>query len=308
MSLSSPEIPMELREWDMTVLNNLVKYRDIERDNFDFKSKDLGDLANHVCAMANTITGILCLGVDEPASASPTAEFRPNGFLRGTEDDIKNSIRNFVVKVDPIPKVTPWPLTDEARDSFYMLLKVEGLEAQRPYTVKDRGQIFVRIGSSTTPASRTTIANLFINLLEKRNSIRKLQVHCRLLRSELIQTAEVIDTVDSNYIGIIPLLDLQSFKDAVSSAEWFLSEQNLLGQVNSNTATKVEGLYTKIHEFNVLNTTIDIFNKEQMNRPVRYTTFSRVWEKWKTDRNEFKSIIGSLDDIDQRCTKFLQSS
>jgi hypothetical protein len=62
---------------------------------------------------------------------------------------------------------------------------------------------------------------------------------------------------------IIPLLDLKAFKDAVLSAEWFLRDQNLLGQVEvSNTQ---EGLYTNIHELDVLNTTIDTvstFNKE----------------------------------------------
>jgi hypothetical protein len=89
MSSSSPEIPMDLDKWDLTVLNNLVKYRGIERDNFDFKSKDIifakqkNDLRleHHLCAMANILTGILCLGVDDPVSeTNPTSTFRPNGF------------------------------------------------------------------------------------------------------------------------------------------------------------------------------------------------------------------------------------
>ncbi len=174
-------------------------------------------------------------------------------------------------------------------------------------TIKDTAQIFVRVGGSTRPASRATIANLFVNLFERRNSIRKLQVHCILLRNELILTAQVIDTVDSNYTGIIPLLDLQAFKDATLSAEWFLREQNLLGDV-SITGTITGGLYNNIHELNILNTTIDVINKEQMNRGGRYTNFSLVLDKWKPHRNEFKNIIGSLEDIIKRCTKFLQSS
>jgi hypothetical protein len=125
-------------------------------------------------------------------------------------------------------------------------------------------------------------------MLERSNSIRKLQVHCRLLRDELILTAGTIDIVDRNYARIIPLLDLRGFKDAVLSAEWFLSDQNLLGQINVS-GTVNEGLYTDIHEFNVLNTTIDNFNREQMNRGRRYDMFSIVLDKWKTHRNEFKS-------------------
>lgn len=84
------------------------------------------------------------------------------------------------------------------------------------------------------------------------------------------------------------MLDLQGFKDAVLSAEWFLTDQNLLGQSNV-TGTVNEGLYNDIHEFNVLNTTLDIFNRQQMNRGARYAMFSIVLDKWKTHRNEFES-------------------
>ena len=180
-------------------------------------------------------------------------------------------------------------------NNFYVILKVEGLDSQRPYIIKDSAQIFVRIGGSTRPASRTTIANLFVNLLERRNSIRKLQVYSMLLRNEL--TAQVIDTVDGNFTGIIPLLDLESFKDVSLSAEWFLREQNLLGDVE-NTGNITFGLYNNIHEL----------NKEQMNRSVRYTRFKLVLDKWKPHHVEFKNIIASFEDITKRCANFLQSS
>jgi hypothetical protein len=309
--LSLLQIPMELKDWNIQVLDSLLNYRWIERDSFDFKGRELNKLETHLCAMANTVIGILALGVDDPSSDNPddpNAIFTKNGFRKGTEIQILNSICNSVAKVDPLPRVTHKPICDPQIDRFYMILKVEGLESQRPYQIKDTAQIFVRIGGSTRPASRTTIANLFVNLLEKRSSIRRLQVHSSLLRSELILAAEVIETVDNNYTGIIPLLDLQAFKDAVLSAEWFLSEQNLLGSVDSNTGSTTGGLYVNIHELNILNTTIDCFNKEQFNRGVRYTSFMPTLEKWKLHRGEFKNIIGSLEDIVNRCTKFLQSS
>ena len=116
----------------------------------------------------------------------------------------------------------------------------------------------------------------------------------------------VIYTVNREYTGIIPPLDLQSFKNAVSSAEWFLSEKGLFGQVN--TGSTVGGLYTNFHEFNILNTTIHIFNNEQMNRGGRYAAFSQVFDKWKTGRIEFNGIISSLDNIVQKCEKFLQTN
>jgi schlafen family protein len=234
---------MDLEEWRMNgvnLLKELVKHQDIERDNFDFKSTKLNKLDEVLCAMANTTTGILCLGVDNPTSeTNPNSTFRPDGFRKNTKDETLNSINNFVVKVDPIPIVNHCTFDDEAGDSFYVILKVQGLINQRPYMIKGKGQIWVRIGASTMPATRTTIATLFVNQLERRNSVRKLQVHCRLLRSQLIQTAQVIDGVNREYTDIIPPLDLQPFKDAVSSAEWFLSEQNLLGQVNTTGPTVV---------------------------------------------------------------------
>jgi schlafen family protein len=312
--LSSPQIPMELGEWNMDVLETLSKYREIERDNFDFKSRGVLNkgpdrLEIHVCAMTNTITGILALGVNDPSEDNPTATFTKDGFREETEIQTLDSIRNLVMKVDPLPKVTHKVLSDETDHCLYIILKVEGFESQRPYMIKDTSKIFVRIGDSTTPASRTTIANLFVNLLERRNSIRRLQVHCSLLRNELILTAGVIDTVkDNTYLGIIPLLDLQSFKEAVLSAEWYLSEQNLLGQVDSITGAVVGGLYSNTHELNILNTTIEAFNKEQMNRGSRYTIFGPTLDKWKPHRIEFKYIIGSLEDIIAKCTNYLQSS
>lgn len=127
-----------------------------------------------MCAMANTITGILALGVDDPSSDSPNAVFTKEGFRNGAEEDTLNSITNYVAKVDPLPRVTHTVLIDQPDSTFYVILKAEGLESQRPYIIKDTSEIFVRIGGSARPASRTTIANLFVNLLERRNSIRKL--------------------------------------------------------------------------------------------------------------------------------------
>lgn len=59
------QIAMELEDWNMVVLDSLLKYRDIERDNFDSKGRKLvarqsrsrkQRLETHLCAMANTVT------------------------------------------------------------------------------------------------------------------------------------------------------------------------------------------------------------------------------------------------------------
>jgi hypothetical protein len=298
---------MELEEWNMKVLEDLLIYRDIERDSFDFKSKynNLKGLETHVCAMANIITGVLCLGIKDPQSKSQAAVFTKDGFPGGKENTWQNTINNYVAKVDPIPKVTQKSLHEPDNRHFYVVLKVEGSVSQRPYMVKDAGQIFVRIGSSTRPASRTTIANLFINLLERRHNILKLQSHCRLLRNELILIAETIPSVDEGYIGIIPQLDLGAFKDAIISAEWFLHDENILGEVNIDSY--IGGVYTNLQELNTLTTTIDIINKGELNRSVRYQHCKLVLDRWKANHNHFKGIIKDLEGIIARCDRFLQS-
>jgi hypothetical protein len=109
--LSVLQIPMDLKDWKMDVLESLLKYREIERDSFDFKGRVLNKLETHLCAMANRVTGILALGVDDPSSDSPTATFTKNGFRKWTEDPTLNSIYVYVAKVDPLPHVTHTVLT-----------------------------------------------------------------------------------------------------------------------------------------------------------------------------------------------------
>ncbi|MFL6346107.1 MAG: hypothetical protein ACJ71A_11760 [Nitrososphaeraceae archaeon] len=42
---------MELEEWSMVELDTLLNYRDIERDSFDFKGKELHKLETHTCTI-----------------------------------------------------------------------------------------------------------------------------------------------------------------------------------------------------------------------------------------------------------------
>jgi predicted HTH transcriptional regulator len=111
---------MNLNEWGMDVLDGLLQSREIERDSFDLKSRDLNRLETHLCAMANTVTGILALGIDDPSSDCPNASFTKNGFRKGTENPTLNSINNYVAKVNPVPRVNHKFLSDE-RDLSKML-------------------------------------------------------------------------------------------------------------------------------------------------------------------------------------------
>ena len=66
MELSA--IPEKLEDWKLEVLNELIKYPDIESETLDFK-KEPSELQNHICAMANTNGGFLILGINEIRSS-----------------------------------------------------------------------------------------------------------------------------------------------------------------------------------------------------------------------------------------------
>jgi len=45
---------MDLGKWNIEILNELIKHPEIEGERFDFKEKRMGELAQDICAMANT--------------------------------------------------------------------------------------------------------------------------------------------------------------------------------------------------------------------------------------------------------------
>ena len=87
-------IPNNIKDWDLNTINELIKLRDIESEDFDFKGTDMKNLANHLCAFANTHGGYLVLGIDEEKNNDVLMGFKKTGFKTEKEDHIKNEIRN----------------------------------------------------------------------------------------------------------------------------------------------------------------------------------------------------------------------
>jgi predicted HTH transcriptional regulator len=128
-------------------------------ENFDFKTS-IKDLDIHICAMANTSGGYLVLGVDEHKSGDHLLGFKLIGF------DVGIQIRNEMVKIEPYPDVAIKNVEDDNKKKFYPILKIEFDDFKKPYFT--RGICYVRLGPSSTRASRTTILNLFTNLSVRR--------------------------------------------------------------------------------------------------------------------------------------------
>jgi len=151
-------LPEKLEDWDIAILNSLVNLRDIESETFDFKGPDFKELANHFCAFANYSKDYMVLGIKEDKCNGYPIGFKKVGFDRDREDWVRNEVNNAMVNVEPLLIVNIKHLYDNNR--LYPVLNIEGKDVKKPYS-----QFFIRIGASTTPASRTTVLNLYSNLI-----------------------------------------------------------------------------------------------------------------------------------------------
>jgi predicted HTH transcriptional regulator len=113
----------------------------------------------------------MVLGVKEVKRNGYLVGFKKVGFNKGREDWVRNEVNNAMVNVDPPPVVDIKLLSDD--NCIYPVLKIEGKDIRKPYGVRGSGQFFIRIGAATVPASRTVVLNLFSNLQQKQNILRR---------------------------------------------------------------------------------------------------------------------------------------
>ncbi len=255
-----PKLPKTLEEWTIEILNELIEYRDIESETFDFKGTKLHRLYDDICAMANTNGGFIVLGIDEVKSkdSKELLRFRKIGFKKGQEDFVSREVGNSIVNIDPQPNVKLIHLNEGKK--FCTVLKVEHEIIRKPYFVKGSGQCYVRIGNSSRPASRSTVLNLFTNITERRSSVERLRVTSILLKESLLHVESDVKFVGRDWTPIAPL-DLTFIRNAAISCEWFLIENNLFG---GHKGQGVEtGLHYVLHNLDLLNTYIVGYNQSR---------------------------------------------
>lgn len=86
-----PNIPKDLNDWNIQVIDSLLPIPSIEGDTFDFKGnildKRFDELYNDFCAMSNSLGGIMVLGIrEEKAPDGTLVRFVKEGFDVGKED------------------------------------------------------------------------------------------------------------------------------------------------------------------------------------------------------------------------------
>jgi hypothetical protein len=302
--MSSTLIPTDLDKWDIPTLDGLIKLRDIERETFEFKGTDFSKLDQHLCAFANyPESGIIVLGIEEIKPKGVLLKFKKVGFGSNQEDWIRNEVNNQMAKVDPVPRVTVRTVPDKNdAGRLYPVLKIEGKELQRPYFLKNGGVCFVRIGASSSPASRTVVLHLFNDVIGKRNNVSRLRSAASFLREALMYACKSIRDVNPADPDPIIGVDLTYLKNAALSSEWFLANNDLLGG-HHNIDSLTGGFYSFIHDIERLNLLIRTYN---LSRGVdgRITMKKRM-QYWEPEHNDYEQTLGFLNKIIIKCDEFL---
>lgn len=300
---SVPAIPKDLNAWDVGLLDNLLNIPSVESETFDFKEARIGDLAVHICAMANTASGILVLGVEEDRSPSnQLLGFKKNGYLPQDEEKIRQRIRDFAYQVEPLPKVEMKVLADSGM--IYFVVRVEGEDIKRPYTIKGKGQCYIRVLDSSTPATGSIIVNLISEQRQRIKNVNMLRVAALLLKEAVMETSQRIQSAgESNNFSVAPV-DLTLIRSAVAMAEDFLVENNLMGG-HTDTGSQYIGLHYYLYLIGLLNVMIDKYNYER--DPARRGELARAMDNWSPNRSESAQVIRFLDGLIEHCNKFIRS-
>lgn len=99
------DVPTEMSDWNIDILNKLVEIRKIETDGLDFKS-DYKDLSKHLCAFANNSFGQMILGIEpHKTKKGQTIGIRKKGLSENKRDSIRNEVNNAMLNVEPTPSV-----------------------------------------------------------------------------------------------------------------------------------------------------------------------------------------------------------
>ena len=314
VTLTYFSFPQNLIEWKLGHIDELIKLKDIEGVDFDFKSKNLSQgkgLATHICAMSNVIGGYIVLGVDEYKENGVLIGFKKNGFSIGEEDKVKQSVFNCASQIEPLPNVDISSITENDSKTFYYVIKILSIDNNKPYFLKNTKLCYIRMGNRSEPADRFTILNLYSKFEEKRKDFSYLKTAISQLKEDFSQTIHEINLLNENSITnrtILTTIDTKIVKGLMIKVDWqfFGDTRYLLGETTIGETQKT-GFYHYLKKIEKINIYIKKFNSLQ-NVSDKY----KIIETLQGSSNYLlpqgqgtKEIMGQLDVIVSKIDIFL---
>ena len=297
-------IPNNLEDWNLKIIDSLIKLRNAESEKLDFKER-ISDLAKHISAFANTRGGFLVLGIAPVKNNRDRtiSGYKKIGFKIGKEDEIGLEISNSCFSISPIPVYEVKHICDNS--VFYSIIKIRDEISKKPFFIKNKAQCFVRIDNSSRPAPRSTVMNLFGASIESRKNIQNLQSACILLKGSLPWTLNYLKSISINDPTRPAPIDLAIFRSSVLSAMEFVIENDLLG---NRTETIIhQGVTTIIDTMEQLNAQIHIYNTTE-NVKVKEDGKKIILDGNRVLAQDIRQIPELLDKIISKTSKFLSKT
>ena len=253
-----PNIPQNLDDWDMNAIDSLLGIPTIESETLECK-REIGAsaLSKHICAMANTRGGFVLVGLGEKRmNDGKKSGYEKLGWDLD-EDTINQQIASATHEIEPTPMVEPKCIKD--RGKIYVVIHILEEKSKKPFFIKDRG-CYVRICSSSFPASRSIAMSLFEGQEKKRN-IASLLASLEILKVELGATVGYMGKISPKDQTRPAPVDVEFVMADVIKNQAFLVENNLFGEISSGYVT--QGILKAIQAVRQLNAQIATYNSTQ---------------------------------------------
>ena len=297
-------IPKNMSDWNLDTINKLIQLRDAESENLEFK-EIVTDIAKEICAFANTTGGFLVFGIapDKNSTRKIILGYKKIGFKKGKEDEIGLKINSQCFSISPVPSYEIKHIQDDS--FFYTVIKIPNEISKKPFIIKNKGQCFIRVDSSSCPAPRSTIMNLFGASIDYRKNIQNLQSSCILLKGSLSHTINYLKGISADDQTRPAPVDLTLLKNSLLTNMEFMTENNLLGYRTENSIHK--GITTVIDTIGQLNAQLYVYNTTEKNG-IKNDIKNIIVGETKVLANDIKEIPIILDKIITITEKFLADS
>ena len=252
-----PGIPQNLNDWNMDAIGSLLNISNIESEKLECKREiRVEALSKSICAMANTCGGFILVGLGE----RKTEDGKKSGYekigLSSDEDTISQQISQATHAIDPKSKIESKCIEDGGKR--YVIIRVPEEKSKKPFFVVDHG-CYVRIGSSSFPASRRVVMNLFEGLEKKRN-IASLLASLKILKAQLGATMDYTGKISCKDQTRPALVDVRFVMADVMKNQAFLVENELFGNVDACHVNS--GILKVLQAVEQLNAQIAAYNAE----------------------------------------------